>query len=116
MVECYLYLSDVFYFSSICIKGTRTKLYIFLFFFSCVLGKKVSRKRAVQRACAVSIESLICMGGFNLVIILIKTRLNKELKQAICFSFNTQLQKKIHNFVRGPLIHILLTDNAHKRN
>ena len=106
MVECYLCRSDVFYFSSICIKGPRTKLYIFLFI--CVLGKEVSRKRAVERACTVSIESLICMGGFNLVIILIKTRLNKELKQAICFSFNTQLQKKINNFFLCPLIHILL--------
>ena len=43
LVECYLCLSDGFYFSTICINGSKKKL--FIFFFSCVLGEKVGKKR-----------------------------------------------------------------------
>ena len=38
---CYLCLSDIFYFNSICIKGPKTKLSIF---FSYVLVKEVGKK------------------------------------------------------------------------
>ena len=41
----HLCLSDVFYLSSICIKGSKTKLYIF--FFSCVLREKVSKRKSL---------------------------------------------------------------------
>ena len=45
----------------------------------------------------------MCLGGFNLVIFLIKTRLNKELKHGY-FSFRSFIThlKKIDHFVLGP--------------